>query len=317
MPAIVAIPQVVEELLVQFGDYLPNEPSRRHFAEYLTGLLVAEHKTVSGIAREFACPPDQSALNRWLRDPALADCAVLINEFGSVAVDHHLVTKIDEDDKKWLDARAEAEGVPIHFEFNQAILDAARRVKAANPTALWCCDPVIGDVGRGVFVRPGIPEFMRDQAVPAHVPLVGDVGDAAAEGGVQGQLAGRLRVVPQPRAARRDAGVGRGAGHLAEHQPRAADRAARAQVRPVDPALEALARKGLAHRVEDVGGVDEVEGICPERRFEDVADDEPCGVRQSGIFEARPCPFDAARVRFQRGDGSVFSGPLAEALDPE
>ena len=51
MPAIVAIPQVVEELLVQFGDLLPNEPSRRHFAEYLTGLLVAEHKTVSGIAR--------------------------------------------------------------------------------------------------------------------------------------------------------------------------------------------------------------------------------------------------------------------------
>jgi pyridoxine kinase len=26
---------------------------------------------------------------------------------------------------------------------------------------------VIGDVGRGVFVRPGIPEFMREQAVPA------------------------------------------------------------------------------------------------------------------------------------------------------
>jgi pyridoxine kinase len=48
-----------------------------------------------------------------------------------------------------------------------AILDAARRVKAANPAALWCCDPVIGDVGRGVFVRPGIPEFLRDQALPA------------------------------------------------------------------------------------------------------------------------------------------------------
>ena len=51
MPAIVAVPTLVEELLVQFGDYFPNEPSRRHFAEYLTGLLVAEHKTVSGIAR--------------------------------------------------------------------------------------------------------------------------------------------------------------------------------------------------------------------------------------------------------------------------
>ena len=68
MPAIVAIPQVVEELLVQFGDFLPNEPSRRHFAEYLTGLLVAEHKTVSGIAREFAATTDQSCLNRWLTE---------------------------------------------------------------------------------------------------------------------------------------------------------------------------------------------------------------------------------------------------------
>jgi len=49
----------------------------------------------------------------------------------------------------------------------EAILDAAARVKDANPQALYCCDPVIGDVGRGVFVRPGIPEFMRDRAVPA------------------------------------------------------------------------------------------------------------------------------------------------------
>ena len=54
MPAIVALPQVVEELLLQFGDVFPNEPSRVHFAEYLTGLMVAEHKTVSGIAREMS-----------------------------------------------------------------------------------------------------------------------------------------------------------------------------------------------------------------------------------------------------------------------
>jgi len=52
-------------------------------------------------------------------------------------------------------------------ETGAAILDAAAAVKAANPRALYCCDPVIGDVGRGVFVRPGIPEFMRDAAVPA------------------------------------------------------------------------------------------------------------------------------------------------------
>lgn len=48
-----------------------------------------------------------------------------------------------------------------------AILDAVARVRKAHAGALYCCDPVIGDVGRGVFVRPGIAEFMRDRALPA------------------------------------------------------------------------------------------------------------------------------------------------------
>ncbi|ALA16335.1 MULTISPECIES: pyridoxal kinase PdxY [unclassified Chelatococcus] len=52
-------------------------------------------------------------------------------------------------------------------DIGNGILSAVGRVKEANAAALYCCDPVIGDVGRGVFVRPGIPEFMRDQAVPA------------------------------------------------------------------------------------------------------------------------------------------------------
>ncbi len=47
------------------------------------------------------------------------------------------------------------------------VLDAVRRVKAANPAAIYCCDPVMGDIGRGFFVRPGIPEFLRDEVVPA------------------------------------------------------------------------------------------------------------------------------------------------------
>ncbi len=46
------------------------------------------------------------------------------------------------------------------------ILDAVAEVRALNPEAVYCCDPVIGDVGRGVFVRPGIPEFIRDQVIP-------------------------------------------------------------------------------------------------------------------------------------------------------
>jgi pyridoxine kinase len=48
-----------------------------------------------------------------------------------------------------------------------AVLEANAALKAANPRALWACDPVIGDVGRGVFVRPGIAAFFRDACVPA------------------------------------------------------------------------------------------------------------------------------------------------------
>ncbi len=48
----------------------------------------------------------------------------------------------------------------------EVVLDAVARVKAANPDAVYCCDPVMGDTGRGFFVRPGIPEFMRDHVVP-------------------------------------------------------------------------------------------------------------------------------------------------------
>jgi pyridoxine kinase len=51
-------------------------------------------------------------------------------------------------------------------ETGAAILDAVVRVKAANPKARYCCDPVIGDVGRDIYVRPGIPEFMRERAAP-------------------------------------------------------------------------------------------------------------------------------------------------------
>jgi pyridoxine kinase len=52
-------------------------------------------------------------------------------------------------------------------DIGNAILSAVARVRSLNAEALYCCDPVIGDVGRGIFVRPGIPEFMREQAVPA------------------------------------------------------------------------------------------------------------------------------------------------------
>jgi hypothetical protein len=66
MPGIVEFPQVVQDAMAQYGDLFANECQRRHFAEYLTGLMVAERKTVLGINSEFAQTTDQSCLNRFL-----------------------------------------------------------------------------------------------------------------------------------------------------------------------------------------------------------------------------------------------------------
>jgi len=52
-------------------------------------------------------------------------------------------------------------------DIGAAVLDAVATVRQANPAARYCCDPVIGDVGRGIFVREGIPEFIKQKAVPA------------------------------------------------------------------------------------------------------------------------------------------------------
>lgn len=68
MPGIIAFPTVVKKALEEFGSVFANEPERRHFGEYLTGLLVADRKNVSGINAEFAVTTDQSCLNRWITE---------------------------------------------------------------------------------------------------------------------------------------------------------------------------------------------------------------------------------------------------------
>ena len=52
-------------------------------------------------------------------------------------------------------------------EIGEAALRALAAVRAANPQAAWCCDPVIGDAGRGPYVVPEVAAFFRDRALPA------------------------------------------------------------------------------------------------------------------------------------------------------
>jgi pyridoxine kinase len=51
-------------------------------------------------------------------------------------------------------------------EIGEAALRALTSIKAANRHAVYACDPVIGDVGRGSYVAAGVAEFFRDRAVP-------------------------------------------------------------------------------------------------------------------------------------------------------
>ena len=46
------------------------------------------------------------------------------------------------------------------------IIDAVRRVKAANPDAVYACDPVMGNAKSGCFVAPSIPILLRERVVP-------------------------------------------------------------------------------------------------------------------------------------------------------
>jgi pyridoxine kinase len=47
----------------------------------------------------------------------------------------------------------------------RAIMDAVRKVRAAAPEALYCCDPVMGDTGRGFYVHPDIPSIFKNEVI--------------------------------------------------------------------------------------------------------------------------------------------------------
>ena len=105
MPAIVQFPDVVEKALAEFGPLFQNKNQRQHLAEYLTGLFVADRKTVNGIQTEFLEAADQSCLNRWLNeapwDPKAFNDARLAwlqkshdtrySKYGVIAIDDTLI----------------------------------------------------------------------------------------------------------------------------------------------------------------------------------------------------------------------------------
>ena len=68
MATMVNFPTVVKDAVDLFGDLFANEPERRHFAAYLTGLMSAANKTVRCLNRECVVTTEQSCLHRWLTE---------------------------------------------------------------------------------------------------------------------------------------------------------------------------------------------------------------------------------------------------------
>lgn len=83
-------------------------------------------------------------------------------------------------------------------DIDPVLLDIVGRTKAANPRAVYCCDPVMGDFGPGWYVDDGVRKFYRDRALAAadivtpnrfelewltgrRVESLAEAGDAAAE----------------------------------------------------------------------------------------------------------------------------------------
>ena len=88
---------------------------------------------------------------------------------GQVFTAEHIADVIDGIDARGALPTCDAvlSGYMGDVGLGQVIVETAARVKLANPQALYCCDPVMGDVGRGFFVRRGLPEFIKAHAVPA------------------------------------------------------------------------------------------------------------------------------------------------------
>lgn len=102
MPGIIEFPQVVKEAQAYFAELFACGPQRQHFAEYLTGLLIAERKTVLGIHDEFAKTSDQSCLNRFLTEVEWNPSALnerrlqLLQEDSSTRYSSHGVIALDD-----------------------------------------------------------------------------------------------------------------------------------------------------------------------------------------------------------------------------
>jgi pyridoxine kinase len=51
-------------------------------------------------------------------------------------------------------------------EVGLAVINAVKKVRKESLNSLYCCDPVMGDIGRGFYVKPDIPDMFKKELTP-------------------------------------------------------------------------------------------------------------------------------------------------------
>lgn len=208
MPGIIEFPTIVEQALKDFGDLFGNQPARRHLAEYLTGLLVAERKTVHGINAEFAVTTDQSCLNRWITEAGWDPQALNLRRLawlqrfpdtrdaahGVIAIDNVLIDHDGKfiEDVGWLWDHADRRHVIAHDYLianyvcpsgkHYALEFRRFRKKADCEFARQCLEETPGGLAAAT------PEQVRLTHFKDHTQLFGELVDWVVAQGIPGDF---------------------------------------------------------------------------------------------------------------------------------
>ena len=90
------------------------------------------------------------------------------NFAGDVMTSDHLSRVLSGIEKRGIfkDFSAVLSGYLGSAELGELILQTVRKIKRENPSAYYCCDPVMGDAGVGMFIPAKVAEFIRQECVP-------------------------------------------------------------------------------------------------------------------------------------------------------
>jgi pyridoxine kinase len=80
--------------------------------------------------------------------------------------------------------------------------DFVIRAKARNPALLYCCDPVLGDRDRGLFVQVDIPPLVRERLCPLADIITPNHFEFETLGGVKANTSAEMIAVAQTLLAR-------------------------------------------------------------------------------------------------------------------